>query len=54
MTPQRAVHIVGEVGKALDYAHRRQLLASRTDEAITTQPSSGSGTTAARSARQSK
>ena len=26
MTPQRAVHIVGEVGKALDYAHRRQLL----------------------------
>ena len=26
MTPQRAVHIIGEVGKALDYAHRRQLL----------------------------
>ena len=26
MSPQRAVHIVGEVGKALDYAHRRQLL----------------------------
>ena len=26
MTPQRAAHIVGEVGKALDYAHRRQLL----------------------------
>lgn len=26
MSPQRAVHIVGEVAKALDYAHRRQLL----------------------------
>jgi serine/threonine-protein kinase len=26
MTPLRAVHIVGEVAKALDYAHRRQLL----------------------------
>ena len=26
MTPQRATHIVGEVAKALDYAHRRQLL----------------------------
>ncbi|MBY0287973.1 MAG: sensor domain-containing protein [Mycobacteriaceae bacterium] len=26
MTPARAVHIVGEVAKALDYAHRRQLL----------------------------
>ena len=26
MTPQRAVHIVGEVAKALDYAHRRNLL----------------------------
>ena len=26
MTPQRAVHVVGEVAKALDYAHRRQLL----------------------------
>ena len=26
MTPQRAVHIIGEVAKALDYAHRRQLL----------------------------
>lgn len=26
MTPPRAVHIVGEVAKALDYAHRRQLL----------------------------
>ena len=26
MTPQRAAHIVGEVAKALDYAHRRQLL----------------------------
>src|SRR6478609_6806403 len=26
MTPHRAAHIVGEVAKALDYAHRRQLL----------------------------
>ncbi|ORA51097.1 serine/threonine protein kinase [Mycolicibacterium celeriflavum] len=26
MTPARAVHIVGEVAKALDYAHRRHLL----------------------------
>ncbi|MFW3123107.1 transmembrane serine/threonine-protein kinase PknQ [Mycolicibacterium mageritense DSM 44476 = CIP 104973] len=26
MTPQRAVHITGEVAKALDYAHRRNLL----------------------------
>ena len=26
MTPLRAVHIIGEVAKALDYAHRRQLL----------------------------
>jgi eukaryotic-like serine/threonine-protein kinase len=26
MTPRRAVHIVGEVAKALDYAHRRQIL----------------------------
>ncbi|MFI5506082.1 sensor domain-containing protein [Mycobacterium sp. NPDC051804] len=26
MTPERAVHIIGEVAKALDYAHRRQLL----------------------------
>lgn len=26
MTPGRAVHIVGEVAKALDYAHRRHLL----------------------------
>jgi serine/threonine-protein kinase len=26
MTPQRAVHIIGEVAKALDYAHRRQIL----------------------------
>ncbi|WP_006242324.1 serine/threonine-protein kinase PknH/PknJ [Mycolicibacterium tusciae] len=26
MSPQRAVYIVGEVAKALDYAHRRQLL----------------------------
>lgn len=26
MTPQRAVHVVGEVAKALDYAHRRHLL----------------------------
>jgi serine/threonine protein kinase len=23
MTPERAVHIIGEVGKALDYAHQR-------------------------------
>ncbi|MCV7172699.1 protein kinase [Mycobacterium manitobense] len=26
MTPARAVHIIGEVAKALDYAHRRQIL----------------------------
>ncbi|QIV79825.1 serine/threonine-protein kinase [Mycolicibacterium frederiksbergense] len=26
MTPQRAVHVVAEVAKALDYAHRRHLL----------------------------
>lgn len=26
MTPQRAVYVVGEVAKALDYAHRRHLL----------------------------
>jgi serine/threonine-protein kinase len=26
MTPARAVHIVGEVGKALDYAHRRNVI----------------------------
>ncbi|OBJ67804.1 hypothetical protein A5643_14935 [Mycobacterium sp. 1274756.6] len=26
MEPQRAVHIVGEVGKALDYAHRRGVI----------------------------
>lgn len=26
MTPRRAVHIVGEVAKALDYAHRRNIL----------------------------
>ena len=26
MTPARAVHIIGEVAKALDYAHRRHLL----------------------------
>jgi len=26
MTPQRAAYIIGEVAKALDYAHRRQLL----------------------------
>ena len=26
MTPRRAVHIIGEVAGALDYAHRRQLL----------------------------
>ncbi len=26
MAPERAVHIIGEVAKALDYAHRRQVL----------------------------
>ena len=26
MTPQRAVHVIGEVAKALDHAHRRHLL----------------------------
>lgn len=26
MSPQRAVYVIGEVAKALDYAHRRQLL----------------------------